>query len=331
VKEVFVTGATGFLGTNLIMQLVDRGVHVHATYREKSDRSAFADLPVQWHLADVTDAASLHAACPEKVDVFFHAAGDTSMWKLKNAGQRRTNVTGTENAIRTALEKHAGRFVHTSSIAVYGIHAQVITESSPRLGGSSSNNYYRTKFEAEELVRAARRNKKLPAVILNPCHLVGEWDRHNWSRMIGMVRHGKLPGVPPGRGSFCDIAEVAKAHITAAQRAAVGENYILAGTPLSFVEFVTLIGNVVGRETPQKPVPALVLKSMARVSDWISMITRKEPSLTPENVLMVCDNLRVSGAKAERDLDYNADVNVKAVLERCYHWMQKEGLLDPES
>lgn len=328
-RQVFVTGATGFLGTNLVLQLVDRGVEIHALHRETSNLVAFDGLPIHWHLGDVTDKESLAAACLDGVDAFFHAAGDTNTWRLRNARQTRTNVEGTRIAVEVALEKAAARFVHTSSIAAYGIHDGEITEKSPRLGGEVPGNYYRTKYLSEEIVRDAVRERDLPAVILNPCQLVGEWDRNNWSQMILMVKRNTLPGVPPGRGSFCDIAEVARAHVVAAEQGAVGEAYILSGASMTFVEFVRAIGAVVGVETAGSPVPAWVVKTLARAGELASFVTRRKPSPTPEEALMVCDNLRASSEKARRDLGYTSDTDVEAAVRRCYDWMQRNGQLRP--
>ncbi len=193
-KTAFITGATGFLGTNIVRQLIDAGVTIHALKRSTSNTAALDGLDVQWHNGDVTNKADLSDACPEGVDVFFHAAADTSMWKRKNTHQNQVNLVGTDNAINVALEKGAKRFVHTSSIAAYGVHEDLITEETLQLGELSISNYYRTKHQSERKVKDAVIHKDLNAVILNPCHLVGAPDFHNWSQMMYMVKHNKLPG-----------------------------------------------------------------------------------------------------------------------------------------
>lgn len=321
-KRVFVTGATGFLGTNLVRQLVKSGAEVHALKRQTSDTTELDDLPIQWHIGDITHLDSLQAACPENVDVFFHAAADTSMWKRKNTTQNRINLTGTDHAIAVALSRNAKRFVHTSSIAAYGIHDSLITEDSEQRGEHSFCNYYRTKHLSEKAVKAAVTQRHLDAVILNPCHLVGAPDHHNWSQMIEMVEQGRLPGVPPGLGSFCDIKEVARAHIIAAEQGRTGENYILSGVDMSFVEFVGAIGQMLGKKTPNRPMPAWLLKSLAQLSVLGANVTGREPELTPEKALIVCDPLKVSSEKAQRELGYQADIDLQAALRDCYNWMQ---------
>lgn len=326
-NTAFVTGATGFLGVNIVRQLINAGVTVHALKRQTSDTSELDGLPIHWHVGDITNFSTVVEACPENVDAFFHAAADTSMWEKRNRQQNLINLTGTQNAIKAALAKHAKRFIHTSSIAAYGEHKQMITEASKQRGEDSFCNYYRTKHLSEQLVKTAVEEKGLDAVILNPCHLVGAPDNHNWSQMIALTKQDKLPGVPPGYGSFCDIKEVARAHIEAVKKGKTGENYILSGKDMSFVEFVEEIGKLFDKKTPARPIPAIALKLIGRVSAMWANTTGKEPNITPEKAMIVSDHLQVSSAKAQQELGYNADTDISAVLNECYQWMLSKKLV----
>jgi dihydroflavonol-4-reductase len=145
-KTAFVTGATGFLGTNLVKQLVLLGWQVSALKRANSDTQEFCGINVTWHDGDITLKKSVIHACPENVDAFFHVAADTNLWRKKNAQQNSVNLTGTENAIDAAITKYAKRFIHTSSIAAFGVHLSTIDENSEQKGDHSFCNYYRTKY-----------------------------------------------------------------------------------------------------------------------------------------------------------------------------------------
>ena len=326
--KVFVTGATGFLGTNLVHLLIKEGVEVTAIKRKTSNLTAFKDLPINWVEGDVLDIQSLQQACPNSVDVIFHIAADTSMWSAKNEMQTKINLQGTANIIQVATDKKAKRLVHTSSIAAYGLHHdQVITEQTEQKGDQCFANYYRTKLASEQLVKRSVEDGKLDAVILNPCHLVGPWDYHNWSQMLTMVAEGKLPGVPPGYGSFCHIEQVAKAHLKAAKVGRSGENYILSGCNASFVEFVAVIGKLLNKKVPAKPMPQWVLSLVGHVSVFFAKFTGKEPNMTPEKVLIVSEVLKVSSQKAQTELDYRVDIPLEQMLEDCYHWMQQQEMI----
>lgn len=326
--QAFITGATGFLGTNLVHLLIKEGYQITAIKRETSNVSAFEGMAINWHTADILDADSLMAACPDDVDIIYHIAADTSMWSVKNDQQTKINLEGTSNMINVALAKNAKRFIHTSSIAAFGIHHDaVITEETPQLGDQCFANYYKTKYQSEQLIKSAVKHDGLDAVILNPCHLVGAWDSHNWSQMLTMVVNDKLPGIPPGYGSFCHIEEVAKAHLQAAKVGKTGENYILSGADASFVEFVQTIGKLLNKKVADKAMPHWLLKIVGHVSVFFALFTGKEPDMTPEKVLIVSEILKVSSAKAQHELSYRADVPLKTMLSDCYLWMQSNKLI----
>ena len=326
--KVFVTGATGFLGTNLVHLLLQQGAEVTAIKRKNSNIKAFKNMPVNWLEGDVLQRDSLERACPDNVDYVFHIAADTNMWSANNEQQTKINLQGTANMIAVAIAKKAKRFIHTSSIAAYGIHHdETITEQSEQRGHLCFANYYRTKLASELLVKAAVKDGKLDAVILNPCHLVGLWDSHNWSQMLTMVSEGSLPGVPPGYGSFCHISEIAKAHLQAAKVGRTGENYILSGADASFVEFVGVIGKLLNKKVPNKAMPHWLLKVVGNISAFFAQFTGKEPNMTPEKVLIVSEVLKVSSAKAQRELDYRVDISLETMLADCYHWMQQQEMI----
>ncbi len=326
--KVFVTGATGFLGTNLVHLLVNEGAEITAIKRPTSNISAFENMPINWLPGDVLDLDSLMTACLENVDYIFHIAADTSMWSAKNEQQTKINLQGTTNMIEVALAKNAKRFIHTSSIAAYGLHNdQVITEDTKQKGDQCFANYYKTKYQSEQLVKAAVKNRGLDAVILNPCHLVGPWDAHNWSQMLTMVANEKLPGVPPGYGSFCHIQEVAKAHLQAAKVGHKGENYILSGADASFVEFVKVIGDLLNKKVPGKPMPRWLLNIVGHISVFFARFSKKEPDMTPEKVLIVSEVLKVSCKKAKQQLGYNNNISLNQMLTDCYNWMCDQKML----
>jgi dihydroflavonol-4-reductase len=231
-RTALVTGATGFLGLNLVRQLTDAGWEVIALHRPGSELTYLRRFPVR--LAEATlQAESLQRAVPDGLDALFHAAADISSWHRHRDRQTRANVDGTRHLVEAAIRQGVLKFVHTSTTGVYGLPGQPFDEAAPHLGRGSGFHYQHTKALAEDEVRRGI-DRGLDAVILNPANIVGPYDVHSsWSRLIRLAVEGKLPAVPPGRCSFCHAAEVARAHVAAAERGRTGENYILAGrTPV---------------------------------------------------------------------------------------------------
>lgn len=324
--HAFITGGTGFVGRNLIEQLSEQGWRMTALHRPGSRVEVLKPYGVQPVEGDLLNADSLRRAMPKGVDAVFHVAGNTSIWSRNNDRQTRDNVEGTTNMVEAALDAGAGRFVHTSTWNTYGLaEHDTITETTPQLGTKSWINYNRTKALAEQVVKEAAQ-RGLDLVVLNPSHIIGRYDAGNWSRFFRMVQDGKLPGIPPGSGSFCHAEQVALAHIAAAEHGKTGENYLLGGADASFVEVIHQIGELTGVKVPGRPVPVTVLKVMARIQVLVAGVTGNEPDLTPEGASMISSHPRIVSDKAETELGYK-NVDLRVMLADCYEWMRAESLL----
>ena len=158
----FVTGATGFVGVNLVDRLVRDGWEVTALHRASSDLTYLQRFAPGLAVGDVVEADSVLAAMPKDVDAVFHVAASTNFWAVNNSEQTRINVAGTRNVVRAALERGAKRFVHTSSIAAYAPESgTVLREDTPSRAADHWINYFRTKWLAEQEVRAVSLLKTL--------------------------------------------------------------------------------------------------------------------------------------------------------------------------
>jgi nucleoside-diphosphate-sugar epimerase len=326
-KTAFVSGGAGFLGLNLVENLVAAGWKV-VVFDPASAGAATLEKPaVRCVEGDVTDVASCTGAMPEGVDAVFHLAADTSHWSRGDARQTRVNVRGTRVIVSAALERKARRFVHTSSIAAYGFQPGRISEESRSTALDSSINYFRSKRLAElEVQRGIEQG--LDAVILNPANIIGPHDRSGWSRFFGLIDRGRLPGVPPGRASFCHVREVAAAELAAWERGRCGHHYLLGGADASFLELVQAIGKLLGRPTPTRTTPAWLSKLAGRLSLWGSCLTGREPELTPEKATLLSAELVCSSHKAEQELGYRP-VPLESMLADCHRWLLEQHLLRP--
>lgn len=325
-QTAFLTGATGFVGSHLARQLYEHGWQVHILARPTSPMEEIADLPLTRHTGDITDPESLRKAVPQGVDVVFHVAASTNLWSRGNEQQTRINVDGTRNTLEAATEAGARRFVHTSSFITWGLLDHCFNETSPRSDRSDWINYVRTKHQAENLVQAADAEGKLEAVILNPANVLGPGDWHNWSRIIRMLKKGKLPAAPPGGGNFCDVREVAAAHLRAADNGRRGEKYLLGGHFERISEVVSCAGAIMGCRAPGAVVPGWLFRSLAGLFAPVASITGKEPDITPEAAAMASHDIRCDSSKAERELGYRA-VPVEDMLRDTIDWMNDKGLL----
>ncbi|MDH5737397.1 MAG: SDR family oxidoreductase [Gammaproteobacteria bacterium] len=323
--HAFVTGGTGFLGRHLIEELLDQGWQVTAFHRPSANISALTQLDLRLVSAELHQPETLTQSIAPGTDAVFHVAGDTSMWRQANRRQYLANVVGTRNLLEAALNAGVGRFIHTSSVAVYGVEFQDLSEECPQQGREAPIGYFRTKTEAEEEVRKYI-NKGLDAVLLNPCNIVGPYDAHNWGRLIRMLHDGSLPGTPPGAGNFCHVRDVARGHIAAFEKGRTGENYLLGGFNASFLDMINTAATQLGRPPIRKTTPASLLKTAAWVSQGISLLTRREPDLTPEVCALMCAHQSLKTDKAFNELGYQS-ANIETMVADCIAWMRSEGML----
>jgi dihydroflavonol-4-reductase len=322
-RTAFVTGGTGFVGLNLVKELMIRGWDVTALHRPSSDLKYLKRFRPKLVVGAITDAASLPPAIPQGTDTVFHVAGNTKMWRKANAEQTRDNVEGTHNVVEAALARGVRRLVVTSSISAYGPVDGEITEETPSLAANSRVNYQKSKWQAQEIARAAV-GRGLEVVIMQPGAIMGPYDLGTWSRLFLMVRDGKLPGVPPSMLTFTHVREVVAAHIAAADKGANGASYLLGGENKTVLELVREIAGLLGKPAPAKETPLGPLRLAAALGDIASRLTGKPPPITPEMTDQFSRHVTTASAKAQRELGYRI-VGLKSMVKDCYDWMVAEG------
>jgi len=326
-RTAFVTGASGFVGSNLCEELLAQGWRVTAMHRADRDPGLLLRLPVERVIGDVTDYRALRAAMPERVDAVFHVAGNTSLWARHRVEQLRVNVKGTRNVVRAALESGAGRLIHTSSLVAYGMNGGTVTEDTPSSGLGSPIAYVRSKALAEREIRRGL-SKGLDAVILNPGHVIGRYDLRNWSRVFRMVDAGQLPTVPAGGGSFCHVRSVVRAHVAAVDRGRCGSHYVLGGADSSYGGVVRQVARMRGQRPRVIPLPLLALQTLARVDEWVSPLLRREPDLTRDALALLSSNLYCRNTRAVAELGYEPKP-LAEILDDCHRWLIDSGHLKP--
>ena len=339
-RTAFVTGGTGFLGLHVVEALLSPDAEggpwtVVALHRARSDVARLRTRGVTLVEGALEDRASLERALPRGCDAVFHVAGNVALWSRDDARQTRANVDGTGNLVEAALAAGARRFVHTSTVAVWGRQARVpFDETAPKNGAGSPINYVRSKLAGEELAKAAVA-RGLPAVVMNPCHVVGRYDVGGWSKTIALVANGKLPAIPPGRGSFCDARAVARAHVAAVTRGRPGENYLLGGPAHDYVSLVRIIGRLLGKKVPQRVLPLPLLAAVAGAGR-LATLAGVRPPVTPEMVEGLRQDEVVDSSKAVRELGYErfespASGGLEAMLRDALAWQIAEGLVPAPS
>ncbi|MEZ5171245.1 MAG: NAD-dependent epimerase/dehydratase family protein [Acidimicrobiia bacterium] len=319
--HAFVTGASGFVGSEVAIQLCDAGWKVTASRRATSNTDALADYDVEWVETDIHDAPRVTADMPDALDCVFHVAGNSTFWPREFETQYRDNVIGTRSLVTAALETGAKRFIYTSSGAAYGQQDEPLREDLPSKALVSPVNYDRTKWLAENEVRAGV-EKGLDAVILNPAAVLGPRDP-NFTILFEQIAAGRLPAVMPARTSYCHIREVGRAHLLAYEKGRTGENYLLGGPNASQLELARVIAEVAGSKPPRYEIPGSVFYAVGAALELVAAITDRPPRLSRTFAKAFRHCWYTCSDKAIDELGYDPP-SMREIAEDTLEWLRAE-------
>ena len=324
---VFVTGATGFVGSHVAQVLAEQGADLRLLVRANSDPKNIQGLKAERVIGDLRDPASLEkvmAGC----DVLFHVAADYRLWIRDPEQMYRANVDGTRAILQAARANRVRRVVYTSSVATMGFtsDSQPADESSPVSLDSMIGHYKRSKFMAEEQALKAGRSG-MDVVVVNPTTPVGEQDIKPTptGRIIVDFLKKKFPAYVDTGLNLVDVKECARGHVAALERGRSGERYILGGENLTLKQILDKLAGITGLPSPRVKLPYAVALASGLVDTVVTgMLLRREPRVTLDAVRMGRKKMFVTSAKAERELGWKT-VPVEGALRRAVEWFQENG------
>jgi nucleoside-diphosphate-sugar epimerase len=325
-KKIFVTGATGFVGSNLVAELVRRGYSVHALTRRTSDRSGLDHERVRLFQGDILDRDSLRHAM-RGCDWVFHVAAYAKNWSADGSVFYRQNVDGLRNVLDVARQLSVERLVYTSTVVTFGptLPGTVGNEEMLRITDQCFTEYEHSKLLGERLALEYAA-KGFPLVIVNPTRVYGPGkltEGNSVSQMIELYDRGRMPVLLNGGvnvGNYVFVDDLVRGHIEAMERGRVGERYILGGENVSLKRFFELVGEVSGRRHLQFSLPA----SLARVFAWEEQKKAEwfgiHPRITAGWVETFLRDWAFSCSKAENELGYVV-TPLKEGIRLTYDWL----------
>jgi dihydroflavonol-4-reductase len=322
-SKVLVMGASGFLGSHVVKELVANGRQVRIMVRATSDTSAIDHLQVERVIGDLGDSDAIATAMADCESVFYCVV-DTRAWLRDPSPLYKTNVDGLRRVMDVALQSGVRRFVFTSTFGTIGINPSGIsTEEDAFNWWERAPDYVKCRVQAEELFLEYCRDKGLPGVACCVGNTYGADDvvPTPHGKMVKDAATGKLPFYWQGGGPSVGIRDAAHALLLAEEKGSVGERYIVAERWVDFRELFTLAAREAGIAPPKTKIPLFVLYAMAAVADLTTFFTRKDNRFSVASIR--CSTLlpNVDSSKAQRELGWRPAPIEQSVAEAVHYYL----------
>ena len=328
--KTLITGATGFIGSAVLRQLIAAGHDVRALIRPESDRRNITGLPVEIVYGDLTDRKSLDHGM-KGCSTLFHVAADYRLWVPRAEEMYEANVVGTRHIMHAALNAGIKRVVYTSSVATLGLtqDGSPADEETPVSLKDMIGHYKRSKFMAEAEVKRLADEQALPVIIVNPSTPIGPRDIRPTptGRIIVDAASGRMPAYVDTGLNLVHVDDVAIGHLLALEHGKVGDRYILGGRNLTLKEIFCAIAAITGQTPPNLCLPHCLVFPIAYVSEaWARLVTRREPRVTLNGVRLARKKMFFSIEKARRLLGFNPRP-VEEALRDAVAWFRANGYI----
>ncbi len=328
--QAFVTGGSGYVGRNLIRELVAQNWQVKALVRSAKSAEIVKQAGAEPIEGDLDNISAMQIGM-QGCDVVFHSAATVAIWdKYGNADQ--VNVVGTENVLKAAQQAGVPKFVHVSSEAVLldktTKELRNVDETYPR-AQNPLGFYPRTKGLAEEVVLKYN-SPELSTVITRPRFVWGRDDTTLLPEFVERTESGFLRWINGGDYLFstCHIANVCEGLILAAEKGEGGEIYFLTdGPPLTFKEFMSKMLQTQDVKPPTQSVPLGLMFGVGAMTEflWNVLPLPGDPPATRSAIRLIGIEVSLDDSKARRELGYQSKLSIEAgMTELREHYLMEQ-------
>jgi dihydroflavonol-4-reductase len=332
--KCFVTGASGFIGANLVHELQAQGHEIRALLRAGSDLRGLKGAEFERVEGNVEDRTVLERGL-KGCDWCFHVAASYHLWLRDYRPMYTANVQGTRNVIEAAGKAGCARVVYTSTVGCIGLPriqaGKLIPtdESAPVSEAQMSNHYKRSKWQAEQVARRLAETG-LPIVIVNPSAPVGPRDVKPTptGQVIVDFLNRQMPAYLDTGLNWAHVRDVAQGHILAAEKGRLGERYILghAEGNWTMAEAFRILEELTKVPAPKLRVPYWVALSAAYVNEAMARTSGRPPKAPLAGVRMAKYKMFFNPAKAVRELGL-PQTPPREALRDAVEWFRKNGYL----
>jgi dihydroflavonol-4-reductase len=304
--KIFITGGTGFIGRHTVELLIQRSHKLKLLVRKTSDTSSLKKKNIQMILGNINDKQSLLEGMKD-CDSVIDLAGHYTFWEPDKKIYREINVKGTQNVLECALESGIKKVVHISTAGIYGkpLEQPFSEESLP--GPVQFSEYFRTKFEGDQIAWDLYEKKGLPLVVLYPVCVMGAGDPKASGKYVKDFITRKLPAVVFKEGifSFVYVKDVAQAIVNALEKENnFGQKYLIGNYIYKWGEINNMISEISGVPIPKISLPDSVALLNAYLLTGLANLIKKPPlwGMAIDQMKVLKAGFNVDGSKAKKEL-----------------------------
>jgi len=326
VKKTLVTGAAGFIGSNVVRELLAQNVEVRALIKPGENVQNLDGLDLEKISGDLLDRESLKRAL-KGCDTLFHLAAIYAIWLPDRKLMYDVNLKGSSNMLWTAFKADVEKVVFTSSIAAIGLHPgkELSNEDTPFNLVPVANDYILSKYLSQVQALDFAENG-LPLVVVNPAFPFGEGDigPTPTGRLILEALNPKVPVYMEGGLNIVDVRDVARGHILAAQKGRVGESYLLSNLNISNRDFFGLVARLGGAEKSRLyKMPTPIVEFIGMLQEvYAERWSRETPSATRKVIQYASKYAYFDNTKSCRELGLEFS-NIEDSLRLAIDWFRK--------
>lgn len=326
--QVLVTGATGFIGSNVANSFAEKGYKVKALVRSIEKASGLLDgSKIAFVEGDITDSSTLGKAI-DSGDVVVHLAARYNEPSASYSMYKSTNVRGTEHLIHACMLKQIERFIHCSTIGVaINAGSPPFDESSP-YSPAADDFYEQTKAEGERLVLRYFRNEGFPAVVVRPAQPFGPGDMKK-VKFYRMVKRGVMVGNGKVKKHLIYIDDLVTGIELAIQKKDIeGEIFILGGKPvISLNDMIEWAAKELNVTVPRIRVPVMPLTILSGAVEKACKLFKVSPPIYRSRLAFFTKSYFFNGQKAETILGFEPQVPIRDGIARTVKWYREKNLL----
>ncbi len=304
--RVFITGATGFIGSHVAERLAQTEHQMRCLVREASDVGELKKLGTALVTGDVVDKGSVLEGM-RGCDWVLDMAGLYSFWEPKKQVFTDVNITGTRNVMECALELGVAKVVHVSTAGIYAKPEDIPFTEESSVGPDRLCEYFRTKYAGDLIAWELYEKKGLPLVMVYPGAVLGPGDPKASGQYISDLIHRRLPATVFKNNlfTFVHVRDVAEIIVRAAEKEDnIGEKYLAGNHRMTWGEANEMISEISGVALPKLSLPGPLTMFNAALLTLIANIIKKPPlwGMATAQMRVMRADLQFDGSKVEREL-----------------------------